>query len=257
MRISISRKLMIPFICLIMMNSCAVPVYAQDVNVIYSGDSGEFIFANDDGDPITDLFPNFKDVMPGDSIEQKIVVDNKASKNVKVQIYIRTHGTVSEDYRDFLNKMNLKIINDSGSVMFDSSPDQLGGLSEWRQLGTLYSGGKVNLTAVLSVPTSLDDRYQRYIGSNDYGEIRWEFYVEELPVSPYDPKPGPGSGSGSGSAQAQTEAPTVTEPIASTGTPKTGDDSKTWLWVILLVLSGVGLTASLLRRKPTDKESED
>lgn len=247
------RKLMMTVICLIlMMNSFAMPVYAQDVNVIYSGDSGEFIFANDDGDPITDLFPDFKDVMPGDSIEQKIVVDNKASKNVKVQIYIRTHGTVSEDYRDFLNKMNLKIINDSGSVMFDASPDQLGGLSEWQRIGTLYSGGKANLTAVLSVPADMDDRYQK-----NNGEIRWEFYVEELPVSPYDPKPGPGSGSGSGSAQTETEAPTVTEPIASTGTPKTGDDSKTWLWVLLLVLSGVGLTASLLRRKPTDKESED
>jgi hypothetical protein len=51
-------------------------------------------------------------------------------------------------------------------------------------LGTLYSGGEVNLDVVLDVPTSLTNEH-----SNQIGFIDWEFAIEEFPVEPDDPSP--------------------------------------------------------------------
>ena len=93
--------------------------------------------------------------------------------------------------------------------MFDAA-DLTDGLTEWVCLGTLYSGGKVDLNVSLEVPVEMDDRFQK-----NYGEIIWEFAVEELPISPDDPKP-----------------------------PKTGDDSMLWLWILLLILSAAGVVLS-------------
>ena len=69
---------------LIMIFTVAISVSAADGNVIYSGNSGNFIFEPGSDYSPTDLFPNFKDVMPGDTLTQRIVVKNNAKKSVKI-----------------------------------------------------------------------------------------------------------------------------------------------------------------------------
>ena len=82
------KKLISLLLMLLVIFSCSVTAFAADGNVTYTGNSGSIIFAPGSDESLTDLFPNFKGVMPGDSLEQKITIKNNASNNVKVKLYI-------------------------------------------------------------------------------------------------------------------------------------------------------------------------
>jgi len=197
--------------------SAALPVFAADGNVTYSGDAGEFIFAPGSEYSPTDLFPNFKDVMPGDSITQQITVKNDASNKVKVKIYMRSLGA-HEDSVEFLSQLHLRVEKSEENTMaymFDAAANETAQLTEWVCLGTLYSGGEVNLNVILDVPVELDNAYQEQIGYLD-----WEFMIEEFEIEPTDPEP-----------------------------PKTGDDFAIWLWPGLMLLSICGLVVLIITRK--------
>lgn len=145
---------------------------AAEGNVIYSGDAGEFIFAPGSEHSLTDLFPNFKDVMPGDTLTQKIVVKNNAKKSVKISM--RALGA-HEDSEDFLSKLNLYVEKVTDTPLFEAPSDQTAQLTDWREIGVLTSGGEAELMVGLQVPTSLDNNYKKSIGYLD-----WEFKVEEI-----------------------------------------------------------------------------
>ena len=165
--------------------SCAVPAYA-DGAVSYSGNAGNFVFEPGSEHSLTDLFTEFKGVMPGDSLSQKITVKNNADNKVKVKIYMRSLGA-HEDSVDFLSQMNLKVIKSADNemaYMFDAAANETAGLTDWVCLGMLYSGGEVNLDVILNVPVEMDNQYQQQIGFLD-----WQFMVEEFPIEPGDPKP--------------------------------------------------------------------
>ena len=166
--------------------SCVSPVLAADGNVTYSGDAGSFIFAPGSEQSPTDLFPNFKDVMPGDSITQPVTVKNAASNKVKVKIYMRSLGA-HEDSAEFLSQLHLRVEKreeNTMAYMFDAAASDTAQLSDWVCLGTLYSGGEVNLNVVLDVPVTLDNQFQQQICFLD-----WEFRIEEYPIEPTDPQP--------------------------------------------------------------------
>ena len=102
-------KKSIAFLCILaLLLPCVIPVKAADGNVTYSGDAGDIIFAPGSDYSPSDLFPNFKYVMPGDSITQTITVKNDASKKVKVKIYVRSLGA-REDSVDFLSQLRLRV----------------------------------------------------------------------------------------------------------------------------------------------------
>ena len=202
--------------------SSAFSVSAADGKVTYSGNSGSIIFEPGSEHSPTDLFPDFKDVMSGDTFEQKITIKNKANNKVKVKLYLRSLGA-HEDSVDFLSQLNLKVKaskDNEMAYMFDAAANETAGLTDWVYLGTIYSGGEVNLDVILNVPVELSSEYQDQIGYID-----WEFKIEELPVEPDDPKP-----------------------------PKTGDDSNLWIWVTAMFLSGAFLIILIIwRKKNKDK----
>ena len=173
---------------------------------------------------LTDLFPNFKGVMPGDTLTQKITVKNDADNKVKVKIYIRSLGA-HEDSVEFLSRLGLKVSKSEENkmaYMFDAAANETAQLTDWVCLGTLYSGGEVNLDVTLNVPTSLDNEFQNKIGYLD-----WEFMIEEFPIEEGDPKP-----------------------------PQTGDNSNMGLWFALMISSLAMLIILLVWRKK-DKENEE
>ncbi len=165
-----------------------LPIFSADGNVTYDGTSQKFIFAPGGEHSLTDLFPNFKDVMPGDKLTQPITVKNERSNEVKVNIYVRSLGADAGS-EEFLSQLNMKVArseNNTMAYMFDASADQTAGMTDWVYLGTLYSGGEVNLDVTLDVPTTLGNEFK-----NQVGYLKWEFMVEELPIEPDDPEPPP------------------------------------------------------------------
>ena len=208
---------------ILLLLSCVMPVFAAEGNVTYSGDAGKFIFAPGSEYSPTDLFPNFKDVMPGDSITQPITVKNDASNKVKVKIYMRSLGA-HEDSIDFLSQLHLRVEKSEENTMaymFDAAASETAQLTDWVCLGTLYSGGEVNLNVILDVPVELDNAYKQQIGYLD-----WEFMIEEYEIDPEDPDP-----------------------------PQTGDGFAAYLWIGLMGISLAAIVLLLLARRKKEENA--
>ncbi len=183
------RKIISFFMAILLTLCCTANVFAAG-NVTYEKDAGNFIFKYGSEYSETDLFSDFKDVMPGDRRSQLITVRNDASNKVKVKIYIRSLGAhqdgVSEAFLSQL-KMTVTLLEDNSmGYMFDAAANETAGLTDWVLLGTLYSGGEVNLGVTLDVPETLGNEY-----ANKVGKLDWQFMVEEFPIEPGDPEPPP------------------------------------------------------------------
>jgi len=197
-------------------------VSAASSNVIYSGDSGSIVFESGSQNNPSDLFDNFKSVMPGDTLTQKITVYNKASNKVKVKIYLRSLGAQNEP-DGFLSSLRLKVKKSEQNdmaYMFDASADKSAGLADWFELGTLYSGGKVDLDVILEVPSELDNSF-----ADTSGSIIWEFKVEEYPIEDTDPTP-----------------------------PATGDNSSTWFMTLAFAIILIIFFILLFKRRKRERD---
>lgn len=202
---------------LLMLMGLATTAFA-DGRVTYDGSAREFIFAPGSEYSPTDLFTDFKNVMPGDSITQKVTIDNKVEKNVKIKVYMRALGVV-EGSEELLSQMNLTVKLDGTSQLFAAPADETAQLSDWVCLGTVYSGGKIDLDVTLNVPITMENDFQASVGYLD-----WQFKVDELPVEPDDPTP-----------------------------PPTGDTFNATLWVIVMVASLAVIVFLFVSRKRKNK----
>ena len=110
------KKLITAFLILATLLCSALPVSAADGKVTYSGNAGKCIFEPGTEHSLTDLFPNFKGVMPGDTLTQKITVKNDANDKVKVKIYIRSLGA-HEDSVEFLSRLALRVQKSADNEM--------------------------------------------------------------------------------------------------------------------------------------------
>ena len=153
-------------------------------SVTYQGQSEKFVFSPGSDYSPTDLFENFKSVMPGDQLTQQIEVKNAADNKVKVKLYIRALGA-HEASVEFLKQMNLTVRQDGKSVLFDAPADQKATLEDWVCLGTFQSGADVKLDVTLSVPLEMDNEFQEAVGYLD-----WQFKVEEFPIESTSPQTG-------------------------------------------------------------------
>lgn len=213
------RKIFTILLCILLSFAMILPVFA-DGNVTYLGEAERFIFEPGSKDSPTDIFDNFKGVMPGDVLTQKVYINNEVKNDVKIKIYMRSLGA-QEGSEDFLSQLKLTVDQDGTSNLFAAPSDETAQLTDWTYLGTVYSGGKITLDVKLEVPAELGNEFQDAIGYLD-----WEFKIEELPVEPDDPEP-----------------------------PITGDTLRLTLWISLIALTMLALIILFVKRRKKEAEN--
>ena len=209
--------------------------FAADASITYEGGAEKYVFLPGSEYTETDLFDNFKGVMPGDELEQKITVKNEQGDCDFVKIYMRAvphndeANPLSESVaetetvvtmEDFLHQLALTVVKADGTVIFEGTAEELDGLAENVLLGTFEKGDSTVLTAKLSVPIELGNEY-----ANRVGEVDWVFVAEEL----------------------------------NNPAPETGDTTNANPYVGLLVAAGVavvGLGGFMFYKKKKDKDQE-
>ena len=142
-------------------------------SVTYEGDAEEFVFLPGSAYSDTDLFENFKGVLPGDVLTQKITVKNNS--NDKVRIYMRAEAEGMED-RDFLSQLHMTVECRDEDI-FDAAPSQTAQLTENTLLGTFSKKGSTELTVTLTVPITMGSEYMGRVGV-----VPWTFLVEVIPM---------------------------------------------------------------------------
>ena len=212
---------------LVLLLGMSATAFAES-KVTYEGGAEKFVFLPGSEYSETDLFENFKGVMPGDVITQEITVQNNYTKAEKVKIYLRAvvhdeqGNPLSEEVartedlvsmQDFLSQLSMTV-KQGDKVLFSASPDELDGLKENVLLGTFPGRSKTILTVELSVPFELGNEY-----ANRVGEVDWIFTAEEV-----------------------------------TKTVQTGDDSDLILWAALMTLSLVTAAGVILSLNRKNKE---
>ena len=172
------RRIASLLLALLMTLALTVNVFAdeEDGSVIYEGLSKQFIFAPGSEYSPTDLFTNFKGVMPGDSLTEQITLSNAESTEYKVQVYMRALGA-QEGTDEFLSQMTLTVKKNGESDLFEAPANETAQLTEWVSLGTLAPGGEMTLDVTLNVPIEMGNDFAQQIGYLD-----WQFKIEEIPV---------------------------------------------------------------------------
>lgn len=150
----------------------------------------------------TDLFDNFKNVMPGDKLTETVQIQNEAADCDYIKVYMRavvhdengntlTYDEVFENtdgkdqanidgqrdetvasMQDFLSQLTMRIYN-GDELIYNASADEAGALVNNVLLGTLSKGESLNLKVELDVPIELGNAY-----ANRVGEVDWVFLAE-------------------------------------------------------------------------------
>ena len=161
------NKLIAAFLLIAFVFGTVPMAFAADSSIEYVNGAEKFVFV-----PSDDLFDNFKNVMPGDTIEQKITVKNGSNKTVK--IYLRAVANENTVMQGFLQQLSMTV-KQGDKTLFDASPAELDGLAENVLLGQFAPNTGTELVVNLKVPITLGNEYARLTGVVD-----WIFTVEEV-----------------------------------------------------------------------------
>ena len=204
-------------ICLARLMALMMCTSAMASSVTYVDRNELFDFKPGSVYEVTDLFENFKDVMPGDVLEEIVTVRNGSKGQVRIWMQCKYDSYVETNAKDFLDQLMLTV-EAADKTIFEAAASQKAQLSGPVLLGTFRRNGQTELKVTLEVPIELGNEYMGQIGV-----VPWTFLIEEIPED---------------------------------DTPETGDWFEAGVWAgaaVLLALAIVFLLAILRRRNAEAK----
>ena len=204
-------------ICLALLMALMMCTSAMASSVTYVDRNELFDFKPGSVYEVTDLFENFKDVMPGDVLEEIVTVRNGSKGQVRIWMQCKYDSYVETNAKDFLDQLMLTV-EAADKTIFEAAASQKAQLSGPVLLGTFRRNGQTELKVTLEVPIELGNEYMGQIGV-----VPWTFLIEEIPED---------------------------------DTPETGDWFEAGVWAgaaVLLALAIVFLLAILRRRNAEAK----
>lgn len=197
-------------LALMLVLAVSVPAFAEGgPTVTFKGKWDGFEITPGSTYTSTDLFGNFKNVMPGDTLTQNITFTNKSKDSDYIELYLRavphdlpdnplSEGveqflkpdgtpTLPEDANEFLSQLTMRVyllrttlpMNSekppvtTKTLLFEGSPDQAGNLAQAVYLGAYEYNETAELCVELDIPIELDNTYAGRIG-----EVDWVFTAE-------------------------------------------------------------------------------
>lgn len=176
-------KRIIAFLLTVVLCMTAVISVSADQQFVFKGKAKDYIHVHE---PVDDK-GNLIKVMPGDRVERDLTVMNDVSHGTKINIYVRPivkvvlEGSTVEKYLPDVTVTVDKSENNRMAYMFEQATIGSDENSEWIMLGTLYSGGEVNLDLTLEFPITLGNEYQD-------ADFYLDFMIQEFPKEPDDPE---------------------------------------------------------------------
>lgn len=192
-------------LALTLVMALALPAAAATASVTFNSKKS-ISFAPGSGYTATDLFPDFKNVMPGDTLYQTVTITNKVKDASYLKVYMKavphsqvnnplTYSEVFENTdgkdqanvagerdeteasaNDFLSQLYMTVYNKNAKkTIYEDSPDQPDGLTKFVYLGNLNYGKSLELEVELTVPITMGNEYAYRVG-----EVDWVFYAEAV-----------------------------------------------------------------------------
>ena len=180
------NKIIIFILMMLVLSYSSLKIFADDAMITFEGYSSGFDIKAGSEYTDTDMFNNFKNVMPGDTLTEVITFTNNASDFDYINLYLKIEPhsddnplsekvALKEDLSsmmDFLSKLHMSIyVNDE--LIYDEIACEVGDLTNNKFLAKLYKDEKAIIKVILEVPLSLDNKY-----ASRTGEIDWIFHIE-------------------------------------------------------------------------------
>lgn len=172
-----------------------------------------------------DLFPAFKDLMPGDTREQPIKIEAKGVQG-RVSIFVR--AVVDEDAARALEPISLTATVSAGpssGVLETGTPTSV--FAETAKVATFAADGNATLDLRLSVPTSVGNEL-----ADVSKTVRWEITAED----------------DSGKLDAIPARPEPAYKTIFSQLTQTGDSIALGALIAVLVVAAIGIALALWRR---------
>jgi len=174
-------------VCALLIATLTCSAWAENGSVSYQGRADGIIFSPGTEESPTNLFPELRELMPGDSASQTIIVKNDMTGRTKLRVYLRSLGA-DEESTALLSQLQLRVEQVNKGELYSGEAHLTGDLAQWQLLCTVYPGASVELLVTVDVPIELGNEFAGLAGRLD-----WEFMVEEIPMSNGDVSTGDAS----------------------------------------------------------------